>query len=230
MEQTYCLKKASERSKSGATLYLCQCDCGNTCKVNGTKLTSGHTKSCGCLIKDTAAKKFERFIGKKYGQLTIIKDSGKRTSRGQRIVLCQCDCGNFAEVIFSKLSSGHTKTCGCKEVERIKNLSKLITNEDRVKAVDTLKKHHILIEKTKINMIKPDKKILTSNKSGVTGVCYDKNRKKWVSQITFQGKNINLGRFIRFEDAVKARKNAEEIYFKPILKKYENRGGRKNEK
>ncbi|EAE7338753.1 TPA_asm: AP2 domain-containing protein, partial [Listeria monocytogenes] len=25
-------------------------------------------------------------------------------------------------------------------------------------------------------------------------------------------------------------KNAEEIYFKPILKKYENRGGRKNEK
>ncbi|EAC6762269.1 AP2 domain-containing protein, partial [Listeria monocytogenes] len=82
----------------------------------------------------------------------------------------------------------------------------------------------------KINMIKPDKKILTSNKSGVTGVCYDKNRKKWVSQITFQGKNINLGRFIRFEDAVKARKNAEEIYFKPILKKYENRGGRKNEK
>ncbi|EAD2692864.1 AP2 domain-containing protein, partial [Listeria monocytogenes] len=27
-----------------------------------------------------------------------------------------------------------------------------------------------------------------------------------------------------------ARKNAEEIYFKPILKKYENRGGRKNEK
>ncbi|EAD3570069.1 TPA_asm: AP2 domain-containing protein, partial [Listeria monocytogenes] len=26
------------------------------------------------------------------------------------------------------------------------------------------------------------------------------------------------------------RKNAEEIYFKPILKKYENRGGRKNEK
>ncbi|MCH2763707.1 AP2 domain-containing protein, partial [Listeria monocytogenes] len=62
------------------------------------------------------------------------------------------------------------------------------------------------------------------------GVCYDKNRKKWVRKNNFQGKNINLGRFIRFEDAVKARKNAEEIYFKPILKKYENRGCRKNEK
>ncbi len=32
------------------TLYwLCECDCGVTKLVQGTKLRSGHTKSCGCL-------------------------------------------------------------------------------------------------------------------------------------------------------------------------------------
>lgn len=66
---------------------------------------------------------------------------------GKHIVLCQFDCGNFAEVVFSKLSSDRTKTFGCKEVERIKNLSKLITQEDRVKVIDTLKNIIFLLEK-----------------------------------------------------------------------------------
>lgn len=29
--------------------HLCQCDCGNKCLVETAKLTTGHTKSCGCL-------------------------------------------------------------------------------------------------------------------------------------------------------------------------------------
>ena len=29
--------------------WICQCDCGNFCKVVSNKLTSGYTKSCGCL-------------------------------------------------------------------------------------------------------------------------------------------------------------------------------------
>lgn len=30
------------------TLWLCQCDCGNTTKVTTSDLRSGHSKSCGC--------------------------------------------------------------------------------------------------------------------------------------------------------------------------------------
>jgi hypothetical protein len=38
-------------SKSGAkrSQWLCQCDCGKEIVVAGTNLTSGHTKSCGCI-------------------------------------------------------------------------------------------------------------------------------------------------------------------------------------
>ena len=31
-----------------ATIWLCQCDCGNTKEVITSELTTGHAKSCGC--------------------------------------------------------------------------------------------------------------------------------------------------------------------------------------
>ena len=43
--------------KSDAVLWLCKCECGNFTKVRGAALKRGHTKSCGCLIKDTNRKR-----------------------------------------------------------------------------------------------------------------------------------------------------------------------------
>ena len=36
--------------------YLCVCDCGNLKEIRGTSLTSGDTKSCGCLRKEKITK------------------------------------------------------------------------------------------------------------------------------------------------------------------------------
>lgn len=36
------------------TYWKCQCDCGNFKEINGAKLKSGHTKSCGCLVREKA--------------------------------------------------------------------------------------------------------------------------------------------------------------------------------
>jgi hypothetical protein len=52
-----------------------------------------------------------------------------------------------------------------------------------------------------------------NNKSGVTGVYWDKRRNNWYSQITYNKKTISLGTFTDFDEAVKARKKAEEKYF-----------------
>jgi len=41
-------------TKSGQTMWKCQCDCGNFVIVNGRDLKNGHTKSCGCLFKITS--------------------------------------------------------------------------------------------------------------------------------------------------------------------------------
>lgn len=42
---------------------------------------------------------------------------------------------------------------------------------------------------------------------------FDKKRKKWVAQITFQRKNHCLGRFDKKEDAINARLEGEERFF-----------------
>ena len=53
----------------------------------------------------------------------------------------------------------------------------------------------------------------SNNTSGVTGVSWSKTMNKWRARINVNGKEINLGYFNKFEDAVKARKKAEEKYF-----------------
>ncbi len=45
------------------TRWLCVCDCGNLTEVKTVKLTTGHTRSCGCLQKEVTSTHF-----KKHGQ------------------------------------------------------------------------------------------------------------------------------------------------------------------
>ena len=54
-----------------------------------------------------------------------------------------------------------------------------------------------------------NKGLQTNNESGVTGVRWNKEAQKWVAYIMRK----HLGTFNRFEDAVKARKRAEQKYF-----------------
>ena len=56
-------------------------------------------------------------------------------------------------------------------------------------------------------------RVRTNNKSGFSGVFYDKNDGKWLAKIKVMYKTINLGRYINKEDAIQARKKAEVIYF-----------------
>lgn len=43
------------RIEKHKAIWLCQCDCGNFIEVRWVELTKGHTKSCGCLRKETCS-------------------------------------------------------------------------------------------------------------------------------------------------------------------------------
>lgn len=58
-----------------------------------------------------------------------------------------------------------------------------------------------------------NRKPLKSNTSGTTGVNYDKRRQKWYARIGVNFKVLYLGRYDKYEDAVKARKEAERRYY-----------------
>ena len=53
----------------------------------------------------------------------------------------------------------------------------------------------------------------STNTSGITGVHFDKQRKRWVASITYNNKRIFIGRFYSKEDAIKARLEREIMLF-----------------
>ena len=83
----------SHRDKGGRAKWSCVCDCGNERTVDGHKLTSGHSKSCGCLSAELAKeRRIMDITGQTYGKLTAIKRAGKNRF-GQYQWECACECG-----------------------------------------------------------------------------------------------------------------------------------------
>ena len=56
------------------------------------------------------------------------------------------------------------------------------------------------------------KRTRSDNKSGVTGVYWDKRISKWAARIQIHGKDMFLGNFIELDDAIRKRKEIEEKY------------------
>ena len=56
-------------------------------------------------------------------------------------------------------------------------------------------------------------KLQKNNKSGISGVYFDDDYKKWMARITKNREVILLGSFENYNDAVEARRSAEEKYF-----------------
>ena len=63
-------------------------------------------------------------------------------------------------------------------------------------------------------------KMMKTNTSGIKGVCFDKNRNKWMAQLQVNNKRIRLGRFDNLDDAKLAIENARIKYHG----KYANHG------
>lgn len=183
------------------TFYYCKCDCGNKKWMRSDSIK--HDKaSCGC-----TKSKFKDITNKKFGMLTAIKHIGISKNNGY-LWRCKCDCGNFTDVPLSSLISGATHSCGC--------YRKKIATENIKKTVEEFKEKYI-VENTNIAYLMSDKPI-KNNTSGVTGVCFNTTTKRWTAQITFKGKRTHLGTFINKEDAIKARKYAEEKLHKDFLR------------
>lgn len=113
-----------------SAFWFCKCECGNIKSINGSKLRSGITKSCGCLRKEQAGKNTAKnLVGQTFGRLKVLKDTGERVNN--RIIwLCQCECGNIHKVSTNDLTSGNTSSCGCLHKEITSSISaKDLTNQ-----------------------------------------------------------------------------------------------------
>lgn len=206
--EQYVLLTVTNAFRENSTLYaVCKCACGNVCTVRYDSLLSGKTISCGCVNKKNLIQPLD-LKGKtnKYG-CTAIKQLEKHSD--SYFWLCKCSCGKE----FVTLAKGFSriKSCGCAQEKARKNNMK--------KASEVYLNG--CVENTSVYSIKP-KKMLKNNTSGVRGVTFDKASQKWKAQIVFKGRNYYLGRYINKEDAIRARKMAEEAMFGNFFKWFQD--------
>ena len=107
-----------ERAENGKDRprWRCVCDCGTERVVEGQKLRTGQTQSCGCLKREVLAlargRRMVSLTGQRFGRLTVI-GRAENTRRGTTRWRCLCDCGTERIVQFGNLRTGHTRSCGC---------------------------------------------------------------------------------------------------------------------
>lgn len=212
------VKYKGESTKSGQTRWWCECDCGNTelTLVQAGSLKSGRTKSCGCLHKEVLYNRKRRkknvYVDEGDYYKVFLENSEKF------FLIDKEDYEKISCYYWSENDEGYIISNSTGKTLRLHRIVMNVYDKkikvDHIHGKETRndnRKSNLRLCNTQQNAMNHKLNIL--NTSGVSGVTFDKQTGKWMASICFKNKNIKLGRFVNFEDAVKARKEAEEKYF-----------------
>ncbi|WP_294468634.1 hypothetical protein [uncultured Anaerofustis sp.] len=184
------------------TLWKCECECGNTILKSGQYLLNSKNPNCGCVPSYPIPDDVLAMAGKTYGELTVLYV--KKEEKKRPMAVCECSCGKIFETKAYTLKNGRTKSCGH---ENLKNLEKGYKIQEIAR-----------VSNTNITSI-IDRKKNKNNSTGYKGVSTLESG-KFRAYIYFQRKQYHLGSFENLEDAVKARKKAEENLYGNFLNWY----------
>lgn len=191
--------------------WLCKCDCGNEITVIGKSLMRKNgTQSCGCFAKENMSK-----IKKKYNTYDLTGEYGiGYTSKGEEFYFDLEDYDLIKNCCWCLTNDGYVST----HVDRKQILFHRLIMGDKAEAIDHI--NHKLFDNRKLNLRavttqqnSMNASLSKNNTSGITGVTWHSRDKVWYARIKVDYKYIHLGYFNNFEDAIKARKEAEEKYF-----------------
>lgn len=200
-----------------AVTYLCECQCSRKTKlkVYGRSLVNGNTKSCGCLSIEIATKRLYE-LTRKYNNYQLFDDYVVGTIDGGDYFYADIeDYPLIKDMYWSRNGEGY--------IANIK--SRTLMHRLVMSCPDEYEVDHIGGEKTRNDNRKNNLRIAThsengkncklsaNNTSGITGVSWSNYEQKWRARITVNYKSIFLGWFTDFNEAVKARKEAEKKYF-----------------
>lgn len=160
-------------------------------------------------------KKLE-LTGQRYGRLTVLEPAeniGTRTAW-----LCRCDCGREIVAKTIHLRNGHVKSCGAECPLRKRAAKKKAVRKPGEKQGGVYSLTYI--DGTCVEMLRANT-VRKNNTSGVTGVEWRSYKGTWRASICFKGKRYYLGSYAEREDAVKARKLAEERLIEPFLAQFD---------
>lgn len=222
------IERCKERAKHGKSVkWKCVCDCGNEVIVASGLLKSGATKSCGCLKKEQLIINGKSNLGKrrKWNRYEIHDD----------YAIGYDDKGNFFIIDIEDLEEikSHYWYLGAKgywmsqctyqngENKHLK-MHKILCRTEDGQVVDHINRdkndnRKCNLRACTITENNRNSTIAKNNTSGVIGVTWNKERKKWKAYViqSNNGKNpeIFLGWFDNKEDAIKARLQGELKYY-----------------
>lgn len=194
------LHRAQKQPRTSGVSWTCLCDCGRECDVLATHLTKGKKTHCGC--QNLSSGPAKDVTGQKFGRLTALYPTGESNRFGSRMWHCRCDCGTELDLSYNELAYTPRQSCGCQKREHARKLQQSITR----------------VGGTSLNYLRSQKP--PANKStGVKGVYLIHG--KYAARITFQKKTYHCGSFDTLEEAVQARKAAEELIVQGTLRHWE---------
>lgn len=182
--------------------WNCKCDCGGTSVVTGSDLKNGHIKTCGCSWRKENPSVFHESHVEMF------------TTKGEPFLI---DAEDYERVKNVCWYIKHGYVLGCINGKEVR-LHRFLTECPETAIVDHINQNKAdnrkcnlrIVNHSQNNMNKPMPK---NNTSGYVGVNYHKKNRKWTASISVNRHQIYLGSFEMIQDAIEARKKAEEKYF-----------------
>lgn len=184
--------------------WLCKCDCGNDVVVFANNIGKT-TLSCGCFAKENMSK-----VKKKYNTYDLSGEFGiGYTSKGEEFYFDLEDYDKIKDYCWLLASDGYVASAKGVLFHNIVMGDKSIDHKNH-KKYDNRKSN---LRKVSASQNQMNASRRSDNTSGITGVSWNKTKEKWTAYIIVNGIQEYLGSFYNKEDAVKARKIAEEKRF-----------------
>ena len=129
------LEETEERSSTGrGIVWICRCSCGNNIKTTTNHLTTGRTKSCGCLHKERSAEQ-GRLSAKDFSKIVIngvlfIEQSVKSHHNYKWRARCPICKNEDWLVVPSMVRSGNSTRCSkCNKNSRISKVATVLLDK-----------------------------------------------------------------------------------------------------
>lgn len=182
-----------------AIRWLCKCECGNTKILRSTALKNG-SNSCGC-----------EYNREKHGHTVDQKHSPTFASWWSMMQRC-LNVNHEAYKLYGAV--------GVEVEESWKDFPTFLADMGERPEGCTLNRINSAMIYSKetcewatLSIQAYDQKKRSTNKSGKTGVCWDKRLDKWEAYISVDRKKISLGFSEVLEEAIELRKKAEIKYY-----------------
>lgn len=195
--------------------WLCRCDCGNIIKRTSSNLKRKSNYGCNeCSI----AQKHNLFsVENEFkidGDITYLY-----TRKGEQIIIDTEDYEKVKPYCWWVNNTGYVGTTlhhHSRNIQLHRLIMDVLDNTDVI--VDHKNGNPLDNRKCNLRLCTRaensyNKKMQPYNTSGVTGVYWNTEKSKWIAQICYKNKHINLGYYENKEDAIKARKQGEDTYF-----------------